>query len=194
MRARGVAASSVAVLVGLAMAGCNSAVAGSPSATATQSESTGGTSTERLSPPVEHPKDLRGIDPCEFLTPEQKAALRLTEPGERDISPWGEEKCFLKGSVVTIGFSPNTKLGEGLDQAYRAKDSFDNFAESEVDGYPAARVNVATQLCGVIVGVSDEQTLNMSFGRVSSDAPGSGDPCGFAESVMGDVIKNLPDA
>jgi hypothetical protein len=56
------------------------------------------------------------------------------------------------------------------------------------------RVNFATQLCGVIVGVSDEQTLNMSFGRVSSDAPGKGDPCGFAESVMADVIKNLPDA
>jgi hypothetical protein len=50
-----------------------------------------------LSPPVEHPKDLRGIDPCDFLTAEQKAELSLTGPEERDMSPWGEEKCFLQG-------------------------------------------------------------------------------------------------
>ena len=55
-------------------------------------------------------------------------------------------------------------------------------------------VAVATQSCGLIATVSDKQTLNMEVTRVSAQAPGRGDPCGFAESVMGAAIKNLPDA
>jgi hypothetical protein len=200
MRFRGVVVGAAAVLVGLAVPGCQSAVAGSPTTGTTQPAATGGGTSsgtppsDRLSPPVDNPKDLRGVDPCELLTPEQRAELGL-RPGEKeDISPWGEETCGFGGSIVSIGFSPDTTLGEGLDQAYRAKDSFENFAETTVDGYPAVRVNFATQICSLIVGVSDTQTLGMDFARVSSSAPGRGDPCGFAESVLGEVIKNLPDA
>jgi hypothetical protein len=97
---------------------------------------------------VEHPQDLRGLDPCESLSAEQNAEFSLTE----------------------------------------------NFAESEVDGYPAVRVDVASQSCGLIVWVSNEQTLGMDFTRVSKHAPGKGDPCGFAEQVTRDVIERLPDA
>lgn len=184
----------VALLAALAVTGCQSAVVGSPTATTAQPDGTSPSESDRLSPPVDNPKDLHGIDPCEFLTPEQKTELSLTKPGRKDTSPWGEEVCDLGGPVVAIGFSPDTTLGEGLDQAYRAKNMFDNFAESEVDGYPAVRVDFAAQSCGLIVGVSDEQTLHMEFTRVSSQAPGNGDPCGFAEQVMGEVIKRLPDA
>lgn len=191
MKARVVAA-GVAVVTALAMAGCQSAVAGSPTAT-TRSDTSEKTS-DRLSPPVEHPKDLRGLDPCELLSPEEKAEFSLTEPGQRDVSQWGEETCLLLGPVVVIGFSPDTTVGKGLDQAYESKDRFDNFAVSEVDGYPAVRVDFASLSCGLIVGVSDEQTLGMEFSRIGQQAPGNGDPCGFAEQVMGDVIKRLPDA
>lgn len=199
MSRRPALAAAVIVVLGVSMSGCQSAVAGSPSATTTDvtsETSDGGQSSEpnRLSPPVENPKNLRGVDPCELLTSEQKAELSLTEPDRRDTSPWGEGTCNLAGPVVTVSFSPNTITGEGLDQAYRAKNSFDNFAESNIDGYPAVRVNFATQSCGLIVGLSDAQTLSVGFTRVSPDAPGRGDPCGFAESVVGEVIKNLPDA
>jgi hypothetical protein len=200
MRFRRVVAGAAAVLVGLVVAGCQSAVAGSPTTATTQPAGTGGGTSsgappsDRLSPPVDNPKDLRGVDSCELLTPEQRADLGFTQQGKKDTSPWGEERCNFAGSVVGIGFSPNTTLGDGLDQAYRNKDNFDNFAETDVDGYPAVRVDFATQSCGLIAGVSDTQTLSMEFTRVSPNAPGKGDPCGFAESVMGDVIKNLPDA
>lgn len=184
----------VAVLLAGLVSGCESAVVGSPAPAAT-SETSGSTSpSERLSPPVKSPKDLRGIDPCDLLTQDQKAELGLTRPVVRDTSPWGEQTCGLAGSVVALGFSPDTTLGEGLDQAYRARNNFDNFEPSEVDGYPAVRVDFATQSCGLIVGVSDEQTLGFELTRVSPNAPGKGDPCGFAESVMADVLKNLPDA
>ena len=147
-----------------------------------------------MSPPVGRPKDLRGVDPCQMLPQERLTELSLADRAEKDTSYWGEESCKWLGSVVGVILSPETTLGEGLDQAYRAKDRFDNFAESNIEGYPAVRVNFATQSCGLIVGVSNEQTLHMEFTRVSPDAPGKGDPCGFAESVMADVIKNLPDA
>lgn len=198
MNVRVVVAAVAVMLAGVA-SGCVSAVAGSPSPSATQSTTTGQTSggvspSERLSPPVEKPKDLRGIDPCDLLTPDQKAEFGLTKPATRDTSPWGEETCSLAGSIVAVGFSPDTTVGEGLDQAYRSKDLFDNFEPSEVDGYPAVRVDFATQSCGLIVGVSDEQTLGFDMTRVSADAPGKGDPCGFAEAVMSDVLENVPDA
>lgn len=194
MTVRHVAVGAAVVLAGLVSA-CQSTVAGSPSTESAATSETGSTApSDRLSPPVENPKDLTGIDPCEFLTPEQKAELGLTKPGKKDTSPWGEENCNLAGSVVTIGFSPDTTLGEGLDQAYRAKNNFERFEPSEVDGYPAVRVDFATQICDLIVGVSDEQTLSMGIARVSPNAPGKGDPCGFAESVMADVLRNLPDA
>lgn len=200
MRVRGTVVGTVAALAGLVMSGCQSAVAGSPTVVTTQPDATGESSgvppstSERLAPSVVHPKDLRGIDPCELLAPEQTAELGLIAPGQKETSDWGETKCLLLGPVVGIGFSPNTTLGDGLDRAYRNKNNFDNFAESNVDGYPAVRVNFATQSCALIVGVSDEQTLTMELTRVSSDAPGRGDPCAFAESVAAEVMKNLPDA
>lgn len=196
MKVRHTVAAAVA-LAGL-ISGCESAVAGSPTATMrpnpTGETSEGPSESDRLSPPVEHPKNLRGVDPCELLTPTQETELGLTKPGDRDTSQWGEEGCGLDGPVVSLGFSPNTTLGDGLDRAYRAKANFENFQPSEVDGYPAVRVNFAAQSCGLIVGVSDDQTLNMELTRVSPDAPGKGDPCGFAESIMSDVLTNLPDA
>jgi hypothetical protein len=198
MNMRVVLAGTAVAVAGL-VSGCVTAVAGSPAPSATQPTTTSETSgsaspSERLSPPVENPKDLTGIDPCDFLPPDQKTELGLTKPGTRDTSPWGEETCGLAGSIVAIGFSPDTTVGEGLDQAYRSKNNFYNFEPSEIDGYPAVRVNFVTQSCDLIVGVSDEQTLSMGITRVSPDAPGKGDPCGFAESVMSDVLKNVPDA
>jgi hypothetical protein len=201
MRVRGAVAGAAVLLFVLVLSACESTATGLPTAATTVPDTTSGTSSGSPSsgadggaPAVENPKDLRGVDPCELLTPEQLAAFSMTGPGQKDTSEWGEAECDWKGSVVAIGLSPDTTLGDGLDRAYRNQNNFDNFAVSEVDGYPAVRVNFATQSCGLIAGVSDEQTLSMEFTRVSPNAPGEGDPCEFAETVMGAVIKNLPDA
>lgn len=195
MRARDLVAGVTVVLVCVVMSGCQSAVSGSPTTASTPAGGGASPSTsDRLAPPVENPKNLRGVDPCQLLTSEQQSQLSLTGSAKKDTSLWGEEKCVWFGSVVGMVLSPETTSGEGLEKAYRAKNNFDNFAESTVDGYPAVRVDFATQSCGLVVGVSDTQTLHMEFTRVSSSAPGDGDPCGFAESVLGEVIKTLPDA
>ena len=44
----------------------------------------------------------------------------------------------------------------------------------------------------MIVGVADDQTLHVDFGRVTGDDPAYEDPCGFAESVAAMVLENLP--
>lgn len=201
MRVRGAVVTALALLTGVAMSGCDSTAVGSPTAASTLPGTGEGTSggvpsseSDRLAPPVENPKDLRGIDACELLTPDQLSELTFIEPGEKRTSAWGEENCGWFSSMLGIILSPDTTLGEGLDQAYRSKNAFDNFEESSVDGYPAVRVDFATQSCGLIVGVSDEQTLSMEFTRVSSKAPGLNDPCGFAETIAAMVLKNLPAA
>jgi hypothetical protein len=201
VRTRELVIGAAVVLAGLVASACESTVTGSPTATNTVPDTSGETSSDappsgsdQSAPPVDNPKDLRGVDPCGLLTSEQQAEFNITGPGQKGMSEWSEADCEWVGSVVAIGLSPNTTLGDGLDRAYRNKNIFDNFAETSIDGYPAVRINFATQSCGLIAGVSDEQTLNMEFTRVSADAPGRGDPCGFAESVMGEVIKNLPDA
>lgn len=183
----------------MAMSACNSVMAGSPTAATTPTGTSDSTSSgaptsgpNGLAPPVEDPKDLRGVDPCQLLTSEKQSELGFTKPGQKGTSYWGEPDCLWLGSIVGIGLAPGTTFG--LDQAYRTKNNFDNFAASNVDDYPAVRINFATQSCGLIVGVANDQTLHMEFTRVSPDAPGRDNPCGFAESVLSGVIKNLPDA
>lgn len=198
MSCRRLVAAVTVVLGGLVLSGCDSTASGSPTAATTlpgTEESSGGapsSESDRLAPPVDDPKDLSGIDPCELLTPEQLSELTFTEPGEKDTSAWGEEHCRWNNSNLSIRLAPETKVGEGLDQAYQSRNAFDNFAESSVDGYPAVRVDFATQLCRVIVGVAEDQTLHVDFGRVSGKDPAYQDPCGFAESVAGMVLESLP--
>lgn len=199
MTVRDVVVAAAAALAGFAVSACDSTATGTPTpetsvstASETSGSSASSTESDRLAPPVENPKNLRGIDACELLTLAQLTELSFTEPGEKDTSGWGEENCIWQNSILGVSLSPDTTLGKGLDQAYRNKNRFDNFEESSVDGHPAVRVNFATQSCGLIVGVSEEQTLSMDFTRVSSQAPGLNDPCGFAESVAGMVLENLP--
>lgn len=195
MRVRRAGVGVVAVAVGLMVASCSGTTPGTPSAETSVEDSTVPPSgSDGQAPPVENPKNLQGIDPCELMTPEQLSELGVPEAGTKDESPWGEELCGWDSPVVSMSLSPNTTLGDGLDRAYRNKENFDEFEVSDVDGYPSVRVDFATQSCGLIAGISDEQTLSMEFTRVSPDAPGKGDPCEFAESVMGEIIANLPDA
>jgi hypothetical protein len=144
-----------------------------------------------LAPPVENPKDLRGIDPCELLTPQQLTDLTFVEPGVKDTLPGGVESCTWQNSNLSVGLTPDTSR-EGLEEAYRREDNFDNFEVSSVGDYPAVRTDFATQFCSVIVGVADDQTLTAHFGRVTGKDPAYEDPCGFAESVAAMVLENLP--
>jgi len=188
---------ALAVLSGVTLAGCESTATGTPTPGPTGSDtsasSTQPTNTARLSPPVANPKNLRGIDPCDLLTAAQLPELDADGPGEQGTSKWGERDCLWENHIFSLSLAPDTKH-DGLDGSYRERDRQFDFVPSEVTGYPAVRVNIATTFCAVIVGVADDQSLLVSYGPVAPDAPGTGDPCGFAESVAAMVLANLPTA
>jgi hypothetical protein len=175
------------------LAGCSSTTAGSPVPHSEDSSSPQSTKPEELAPRVENPKDLRGVDSCELLNAAQKTELAITTPGETLVTEWGEEECSWQNSALSVALAPDTRR-DGLEEAYRRRTNFDNFAESTVDGYPAVRVNFFTQGCSVFVGVADDQVLFVDFGRVTGKDPALRDPCGFAENVAGMVLANLPAA
>jgi hypothetical protein len=195
MRCRRLVVATVVAVGGLALAGCDSTATGTPTpqsgASDTSSQESSSTESDRLAPPVQNPKDLRGIDPCQLLTPQQLTELTFVEPGKTDSTPWGEQKCNWQNSNLVIGLSPDTRR-EGLEETYRRENNFDNFEVSSVGDYPAVRVDFASQGCGVIVGVADDQTVTVHFGRVTGKDPAYEDPCGFAESVAAMVLENLP--
>ncbi len=196
MNVRDVVVAVVSVCVVGAVAACESTATGTPRPEPGVSASAGTSTSEepgRLAPPVEDPKDLSGIDPCELLTESQLAALTITKAGEPDEAAWHEDKCNWRSSTVNVSLAPDTQR-DGLETWYRTRDYYDSFEESEVDGYPAVRADFANEFCSVIVGVADDQALVVHYTRVSSDAPGKGDPCPFTESIASMVLENLPDA
>lgn len=180
-------------LSGVVLAGCDTTATGTPVPQQSPPRTTSSAEADRLAPRIENPRDLRGIDPCQLLTAQQLAELTLTEPGAKEDLPWGEQMCGWQNSNLSIALGPDTR-GDGLEETYRRKDDFDNFAISTVDGYPAVRVNAATQICTVVVGLADDQALFVDFGRVTGEDPAYRDPCGFAETVAGLVLANLPAA
>lgn len=189
MSSQRVLAAAIVLVVGLLVAGCDSTATGTPVPQPDTSR-TGPPSSERLSPPVENPKDLRDVDPCQLLTSQQAAGLSFTEPGtpgSGEIS--GDPGCTWSNSNLDINLQLNTD-GGGLEQTYRG--NFDKFEESTVGGYPTVRVNFTASYCGLFVGVAEGQVLSVSFGWITGDDPADGDSCGFAESVAAMVLENLP--
>lgn len=196
MNVRDAAVALVSVCVMGAVSACESTATGTPTpeagASAPSATSTSGDS-GRLVPPIANPKDLTGIDPCDLLTKSQLAALTVTAEPVKGKSLWGEDKCTWRNSTMSVGLAPDTKR-DGLEGDYQNQDDFDSFEKTEVDGFPAARADFASEVCSVVVGVADDQALTVHYDRGLSDAPGEGDPCGFAESIASMVLENLPDA
>ncbi|MCP2261376.1 Protein of unknown function (DUF3558) [Streptoalloteichus tenebrarius] len=192
------------VAVGLLLVGCAQKEGGTPRAAgATDGSSTSGASTSattgspspdpggRKAPAVAHPKNLRGMDPCALLSPAQQAELTFTRPGEKNTSLFGEEQCAWQNGNLRVLISPDTRR-RGLDEVYRRRGNFGNFQPSEVDGYPAVRLEAVTQSCALAVGVAADQQFHVNFGRITGRDPRYRDPCGFAESVARMVLANLP--
>ncbi|MDQ3786338.1 MAG: DUF3558 domain-containing protein [Actinomycetota bacterium] len=196
MNVRDVVVAVVSVCVMGAVAACESTATGTPTPESGVSVPSGTSTSDEpggLAPPIEDPKGLAGIDPCDLLTESQLAALTIVKPGTKEVSAWGEAKCNWENSTVSVGLAPDTQR-DGLEGTYRRRHRFDNFEESEVDGYPAVRTDFATQVCSIVVGVADNQALTVHYTRMASDSPGKGDPCSFAESITSTVLTNLPDA
>ncbi|MFB9431732.1 DUF3558 domain-containing protein [Streptoalloteichus tenebrarius] len=195
------------VLAGLVVAGCSNTATGTP--TAADHEPNPPTTTSgptnpsppsnagpSLAPQVTNPKNLRGQDACQLLTPQQQAELTFSGSGTRGVSDFKEEECTWSNSNLAIYMALDTKR-HGLEEVYLRRSTYSDFTPSTVAGYPAVRTrrNDKIKSCRVVLGIADDQALHIEFSRHSDGRdPGYEDPCGFAEKVGKMVLDNLPAA
>ncbi|WP_073479547.1 DUF3558 domain-containing protein [Streptoalloteichus hindustanus] len=174
------------------LAGCTSVTGGAPNPVSAASTGADPTSARQggSTPRVSNPKKLRGADPCALLTESQLRALGLPTASRPGKSGWGEDKCTWSGDI-RVTLSPDTK-GKGLSEYYARQKAYDNFKSSEASGFPVVWTDFASTICSVMAGVADDQVLVVHVGSVSSRSRAQGNPCGYGETVVAEVLGNLP--
>jgi hypothetical protein len=180
-----------ALVVAAVLAGCSTSD-GRPAAPATApvTEPTA----SRLSPPVEQPRNLRGVAdrPCELFTAEQLAALGFDQPGEpRTLSP-GTAGCTWTDSErrgeLAVVLYPDLPL---LERTYSSFGSDPVFEPITIAGLPAVvrQVIASSATCSVTIGVAEQQGFDVTFTDLD-DPPD--DPCGTARRAADTAVGNLP--
>ncbi|GAA0511700.1 DUF3558 domain-containing protein [Saccharopolyspora thermophila] len=165
-----------------------------PPPPSTTSEASGSTSAV---PKVENPKNLKAVtNACQLLTDQQVKALggvsERRPPAERP-SEYGETSCQWATDAFTVNIAINTKYG-GLAKIMEVADSSDNFKPTQVNGYQGARVDEQSDLCRIELAVADDQSLEVNYAKNAGGTPEMDDPCGYAEKISSEVLKNVPDA
>lgn len=175
------------------LAACSPQTGGTPSPTSAPTFASGSaTSTAVTAPKVSSPKSLTGIDSCQLLTPPQLQTLGATAAPKTKKTPWGETECQWVNSDISVYVAPDTTQGKGLATVYGNSNTFSGFIPVQVAGYPAVSVNKQSRSCSVYVGSSDTQTFLVDFTRLGGQRADYQDPCGFAQTVAGAVLANLP--
>ncbi|MGI8309821.1 DUF3558 domain-containing protein [Saccharopolyspora hattusasensis] len=147
-------------------------------------------------PKVENPKNLKATtDACQLITKDQLSKLGAAGEGktEQSMSEYGETQCFIRNDAFAINIAINTKYG-GLAKIMEGANSSDNFKPTQVDGYQGARVDEQSTLCRVELAIADDQSIEINFSLRGGDTPEMKDPCGYAEKITSEVLKNIPDA
>ncbi|MHA6798559.1 DUF3558 domain-containing protein [Bounagaea algeriensis] len=184
---------TTAVLAALGLAGCATPTdAGSedqqPSSPA---EST--PSQQQNAPQIDQPKNLQAVGgACELLTPEQLQQLGLGGEPEPVDTLSGDSACDWSHDNGAVTVTPKSTIG--AQQMYENTKTFNEFHPAEVQGYPANHKDRQSRLCSVDIGVSDSATVRVDFTRYAGDAPEMQDPCGYADTIATEVLKNIPDA
>ncbi|MHA6800468.1 DUF3558 domain-containing protein [Bounagaea algeriensis] len=184
---------TTAVLAALGLAGCVTPTdAGSedqqPSSPA---EST--PSQQQNTPQIDQPKNLQAVGgACELLTPEQLQQLGLGGEPQPDESMWGDSSCDWRNDNAMASVTQLNRTSP--ETMYQNAKTFDEFHPAKVQGYPANHRDRMSNLCSVDVGVSDSASFRIDFTRTGGDAPEMQDPCGYADTIATEVLKNIPNA
>ncbi|MBC6446790.1 DUF3558 domain-containing protein [Actinokineospora xionganensis] len=184
-------------IAAFALAGCTTA----PGTPVPASEPSTPTSASKPSkdkdngaPEVADPIDAKKFieAPCTLLTSAQTTKLGLESKGSQaggtsaPYCSWNNNA----GEKYAVGFQPDNK--GGLSDNYRAeKDGkWEYFEPTTVSGYPAAFLDAVEGrdrgYCGLVVGVRDELTFNIS----SRGGPGR-QACDKIKEIAGEVIATM---
>ncbi|MGQ0573208.1 MAG: DUF3558 domain-containing protein [Pseudonocardia sp.] len=140
---------------------------------------------------VRNPKDARGLDPCDLLTPAQLGTFGLdTGTARRNPARFGDGCLwrYLDGSTTAgllLATDPNSAK---LPDIWRLRQNNVIFEIREVDGHPAIRADRFANQCDLAVAVADYQIVSIDAyadGRVLPD------PCAPAVRMAELVIANL---
>ncbi len=185
---------TTAVLAALGLAGCATPTdAGSEDQQpSSQAESTP-SQQQGAGPQIDQPKNLQAVGhACDLLKPEQLQQLGLSTEPEQDDSYTGESSCDWGNDNAMVSATPKSTIG--AQQMIETAKSWGEYHPTEVQGYPAIHKDRQSRLCSVDVGVSDSATVRIDFTRYAGDAPEMQDPCGYADTIAAEVLKNIPNA
>ena len=154
----------------LGLAGCTEP--GTPKAVDTSTPDTG-TSPTGGAVRVDDPIDATAFyaDPCKLLSADQVAPFDVGPVGQADLSMKSSPACTWEPTDRRGDFSVSFTLNlpNGLSDQYAAQEQlhkFDLWEPTEVSGYPAVfndiRDDRESGTCGVMVGINDEVTFNVS--------------------------------
>ncbi|MEV5540826.1 DUF3558 domain-containing protein [Saccharopolyspora shandongensis] len=153
--------------------------------------------TNAAAPKVENPKNLKAItDACQLLTDQQVKDLggvSERRPPEKSTNSYGESRCQWATDAFTAAASINTKHG-GLAKIQQNAENRQNYKLTQLAGYQGARVDEQSDLCRIELAVADDQSLEVNYFKNAGGTPEMNDPCGYAEKITSEVLKNIPDA
>ncbi|MFI7675178.1 DUF3558 domain-containing protein [Actinophytocola sp. NPDC049390] len=174
------------VLVGLA--GCNSAMAGDPKSTATESQTSEEPTTETTSEPEEPDYSLARL--CELISPEEAQELGGSAEGEEGnaindghaVCKWSEAMSLIVGFQEGVS-STDPDTGPGIKNT-----------PTTIDGLPAMQ-SLQTDpavICEVMVDLPSGKMFTSSA-AVLSAGEGKYDPCQVATELSNLIIPRVKD-
>ncbi|MDQ4104376.1 MAG: DUF3558 domain-containing protein [Actinomycetota bacterium] len=169
------------------LAGCSGG-GGSPASSAAPKER------QQLSPPVEHPRDIRayGDRPCELFTTEQLKGFGFDLPPHRTNNlPSGHKTCAWidssRNGELVVSTYPDWDV---LERTYAHQAALPVFEPLQIGGTPAVAYQVgAMGTCELTVGLADRQGLDVRFTDLREPYE---DPCGAARAAAEVAVGNLP--
>ncbi|MGH3721909.1 MAG: DUF3558 domain-containing protein [Pseudonocardiaceae bacterium] len=173
-------------------AGCSAAQGGS--VVASDTRSVPAQVHPQLSPPVEHPRDIRAFrdQPCEVLTTKQLKGFGFDLPPDSTYTlPSGNKACEWTDSGHNGGLVVSTFPDwDILERTYAHRAALPVFQPMQIAGLPAAahQSGVGVPRCYVTVELAERQGLDVSFTDLRAPYE---DPCGAARAVAEAVVGNL---
>lgn len=185
---------AISLLAVLGVAACSPG-----GSTKTPSSSTSeSAATTSAAPKVENPKNLKSVtNACTLLTDQQVKALggvSERRPPAEKTSEYGETSCQWSTDAFTADIAINTKHGGLAEITKFINDSPESFKPTQLNGYHGARVDEQSNLCRIELAVADDQSLEVNYAKNAGGTPEMNDPCGFAEKITSEALKNVPDA
>lgn len=189
-----------AVVVCVGLGGCTAGVpspagsAASSSVLVSQPTSAPEPATERprFAPAVQEPRDARGVDVCNLLTPAQVDELGLERAsalpevsGTARVCSW----AYMTGRD-SAGLTVATERSiPGLDGIFLQKDGYVLFEPVTLGGHPGFRADQDAGDCTLYIAIADYQLMSVDGSVRGTSRP---DSCAQSRRMGEMVLSNLP--